>query len=57
MLDELIAQEICFVVKNTNNIKLSEKSDVELKIVQKTSGKNAMINVNNEKKQVSLYIF
>ena len=29
MLDELISQEICFIVKKISNIKLSEKSDEE----------------------------
>ena len=36
ILDELIDREICFVVKNLSNIKLSEKSDEERKIVEKT---------------------
>ena len=29
MLEEIVSREICFVVKNTNNIKLSEKSNNE----------------------------
>ena len=56
MLDELIGQEIFFVVKKLDNIKLSEKSDGEQKIVAKASLINAMLNVNNVNKQIPLYI-
>ena len=46
MLDELIGQEICLIVKNQNNIKLSEKPDDEQKAVQKASIINEILYVN-----------
>ena len=44
MLGELTAQDICFVVKNINNIKLSEKSDDEQKIVKKAQIISAIVD-------------
>ena len=39
LLDEIAGQEICFVVKKTNNIKFLQKPKDEQLIIQKNGGK------------------